>query len=86
MQHDARVTLTELPVLVRMARRGRRFEDAAAEAGLDASTLRKATTHPHEVSLHTVQKIATWTQHSIEVEPEPVENGNGAGEEEGSAS
>lgn len=42
MNHDANVTLAELPVLIRMARRGRTFEDVAEEANLDATTIRKA--------------------------------------------
>lgn len=66
-----RVTLRELPTLIRMARRGRTFEEAGAEAELDATTLRKAEAGV-DVSLQSVKKIAWWTKHGITVEPDDL--------------
>jgi transcriptional regulator with XRE-family HTH domain len=53
-------TLEELPLLIRIARRGRTFEEAAAEADLNATTLRRAE-RGEDVSLSTLRAITAWT-------------------------
>ena len=53
-------TLEELPLLIRIARRGRTFEDAASEAGVNATTLRRAE-KGEDVSLSTLRAITAWT-------------------------
>lgn len=61
-------SLSDLPDVVRIARRGRAFEDITEESGLSTNTLRRAE-NGEPLGMHALAAIADWTGESFLVEP-----------------
>lgn len=81
MNHHEPTNIRELPRILRIARRGRSFDEVAEEAKIGASTLRRAE-KGEDINLHTLMAIIEWTREPIVIHPQtaghtPEEEPNG---------